>query len=308
MLKSDRLSLCTANVMLSIGSVPACFASDENFTPYVSHYGLYENSYVVSSTFSHPDFVDKENGDSVETDLKCIPWACGGGQGEVVTFTGAHMRVSHADDRFVMLLRNYRPHAPRKLLDVFSYSTSTYTLDIPVEGTRLELKEGDVVVIRSERDTFCTTNRRVGIEPVKFNDNWQTFVCLPDLTSFPEGCAHLSKRGVCRQIRERVEAFVETFDVAYDSTHEKFMFASNATRYVSYENRTFDQLVKHTGRVYAEGVEADSEDEGSKLTDDKDVVSFAAMTVDECGEGGRAKKRSLEEEGVDSACSKKPKA
>ena len=301
---SDRLNHGIANVMLSIGSVPTCYDSVESFTPSVSHYGLFGNSYVVSSTFSNPDFVDKFKGDSVDTDLKCIPWAYGGSTGEVVTLNEADMRVTHSGGRYVMLLRNYRPHAPRKMLDLFSYTTADYSVDIPVEGARLGLKDGDVVIIRSEKDHFCNTSRRTTTDAMTFNDNWQIFVCIPDISSFPGACDHLTKHGVCREIRERVEAFVETFDVTYDSNTEKFTFASNATRYDLYQNHCFKHLVKNTGRVYADGVVESDDDEDVSQIEDKAVMSFSVMTVDECGEGGRAKKRALDEGGESSAAKK----
>jgi hypothetical protein len=303
---SNRRNLCTANVMLSIGGIPDCFAFDDNFTPYVSHYGLYENNYVIGPVSSSYNFVDSQKGDSVDTDLKCIPWVGSGGKGEVATFTGAQLRLTQSDDCYIMLLRNYRPHMPRKLLDVFSYSTATYDVDIPVQGTRLELKEGDVIVLRDQMEDFYDASRRTA-EPLKIDYNWQVFVCLPDLNSFGEGCAHLSKRGVCRQIRERLEAFVETWDVSYDATAKMHVLSCNARRYSDYENLSFPQLVKHTGRVYADGVEPDDDDGVVSLgggDDDSDVASFAAMTV-ECGEGCRAKKRALDG-GGDEGSSKKP--
>jgi hypothetical protein len=306
LLAQNRLNLCTANTLLSVGGILDCFASDANYTPSVTHYGLYGNSYVISSIFSHPDFVDEVKGDSVDSDLRYIPWAFGALQGEVACLNEATLRLTHASAHYVMLLRNYRPHMPRKLLDVFSYSTATYGVDIPSHGSRLELKEGDVVVLRGEKPDFCMTSRSVTTEPLTFNATWQIFVCLPDFTSFPGAHESLSKRGVCRQIRERVRAFVETYDITFDYGTKAFTLASNAVRYAAYENRRFGQLVKHTGRVYDENVEP-SEDEDA--VEDTDVVSFASMTVEDSGEGGRARKRALDEgEGEASSSSKMHKA
>ena len=289
---ANRQNLCTASVMLSIGSIPLGYASDPNYHPSVSHYGLLETVYVVSDRITFPDTVDSAKGDTVTMDCRCIPWTNNNAatSNEVMTISDAQLRLTHGCDRHVMILRNGRASMPRKLLDVFSFDPAVYDLDIPVLGTRMELKEGDALILKTGASKFYANNlsSRVGTaQPLQVMDDWSVFVCLPPLLGI--GCEPLRKHGVCRNIRERVEAFVATWEAVHCPNAGKVVLRPNPARVQAYKlSDAFPFLERHTGRAYFTGeTPSDEDDEGTGGA--TDVVSFSALTV-VCVEGGRAKK------------------
>jgi hypothetical protein len=294
----NRGQLSAASVMLYIGGIPPVRKTDPNFRPQVSNYGLYDTFYTMSSVaqLSDCDRVNTAVGDS-GMEGRLIPWA--GGVGEVVTICNGTLRVSWGNE--VMLIRNGQPGPARTLLGVLSLDSNVCAVDVLSYGARVDLKWGDVLVVKSVRHKFHTASSSspAPAQLLDVHENWAVFVCVPEFHaagSAPYNALQIP--GVCRQIRERVESFLTLWDASWDAALDRVVFTRNGPRQRVYVAQKFDLLEQHTG--------------GVKLIDDgeDDIVEFSSMAVADVGGDDTpppATKRSLEEGGDDRADCKRAK-
>ena len=277
----NRRQLPAANVLLYIGGIPAVHEADVNFQPHVSNYGLYQTFYTMSGVLNLSD-CDKVNdaaGDSAISG-KLIPVF--GTPGEVVTINDGALRVSRPD---VLFLRNCFQGQARTFLDVLSFDTNAYDIDILPYGARLDLKWGDVLVVKPTRENFHTTSASSPALDQLFDveEKWGVYVCLPEFQSSGPYNA-LQIPGVCRQIRERVELFVTVWDSSWDAVLDRVVFTRDGPRQQLYAAKKYHLLEQHTGGV-------------KLIADDVDLVEFSSMVVAEGDDTPPpVEKRALDEE------------
>lgn len=260
----NRGQLSAANVLLYIGGIPAVHATDVNFQPHVSVYGLYDTFYTMSGMLplSACDSVDTLAGDTAMSG-KVIPSP--GSPGEVMTISGGGLRVSTGNT--VLLMRNCNPDPADTLEKVVMFDPNVYDIGILPYGARLELKWGDVLVVKTSRQNFHTTSASSPALDQLFDveEKWGVYVCLPEF-HLPGPYNALQIPGVYRQIRERVELFLTIWDSSWDAVLGRVVFTRNGPRQQLYVDKKFPLLEQHTGGV-------------KLIADDDNIVGFSSMVV-----------------------------
>jgi hypothetical protein len=243
-----REALSHAHKMIYIGGISALNASDANFEPSRSSYVL-PDTFLVKSSMPCED-VDKTKDSSVCMDQTIIPWPKGGGS-TYEAFTVADGVFRSSGDH-VMIIRNGSPKFPNSwetLWKVCELDPNINELDVLSYGKRLQLKWGDVIIVKPVRSSFHSVgSRNAGpyqLEEVE--EDCDVYVCIPPLA--PAASAALFAPGVLRKIRERVEEFVLIWDASWDSTLDRVVFTRDGQRQQDYEKLDFDVLKQRTESV-----------------------------------------------------------
>jgi hypothetical protein len=200
------------------------------------------------------DIVNTADGDTVPSVGVCLPWASA--RGEVLSITDGVLRVTAPGE--VMLLRNGSPTALQTgshstLFSALSFDSNVYHPQILLGNTRLQLKWSDVIIVKDHQDGFHGFHSAFRSGPPSpledVMDTWAVYVCLPEFHGGPEAYNALRMPGVCRSIREKVEAFVSIWDAEWDSTAGRVVLSRNGPRQLVYEARKWDALEQHTAGV-----------------------------------------------------------
>ena len=222
--------------MLSIDGVPHVHQADPNFQPRMSTHGLYDTFYVMSSD-PVCDAVNTRLGDEARIEAKHLPYHPLGA-GEVLTITDGLLRVTKNGE--VMLFRSGRASPATALSDVVSFNPVNYAPQILNYGARLQLKDGDIVIVKNTNSNFTSADT-CALSAV--GSDWLMYICLPE---FQSGGSYdtLQKHGVCRQIREKVEAMVSVWDSRY-TLSGYIELIRNCSRQEAYAAQVFRVLDHH---------------------------------------------------------------
>jgi hypothetical protein len=239
-----RSKLTNAAKMLFIGGISALDEQDLNFQPCYAVYDMADRL-LVKSSVSYADENAQKDGPGLMA-LTRIAWA-GGGTGEAFSVTDTVLRVSL--DGVVAVVRNSCAHSWETLWKVFEFDPNSSELDTVSYGGRLQLKWGDVVIVKPPRDAFHTANARYPgpVAVSDFGEIWDVYVCLPPLNE--EAFAVLYTPGVLRDIRERVEAYFAIWDATWDATVSRTMFTKNDQRKMAFEAMDCGDLKQKTDSV-----------------------------------------------------------
>ena len=240
-----REALSHAHKLIYIGGVSALNALDPNFEPSRSSYVL-PDTFLVKSCVACED-VDKTKDSSVCMDQTVIPWPMGGGSMHEA-FTVADGVFRSSGDH-VMIIRNGSPNSWETLWKVCELDPNINELDILSYGKRLQLKWGDVIIVKPVRSSFHSVgSRNAGpYQLEKIEEDCDVYVCIPPLA--PAASAALFAPGVLREIRERVEEFVLIWDASWDSALNRVVFTRDGQRQQDYEKLDFDVLKQRTESV-----------------------------------------------------------
>jgi hypothetical protein len=281
MTANDRAYLERANAMMMIGDIPREYINNNLFSPSFCPHPLQNINVVVGGNAPVVDPID-------ESDMKYAFILLGTPSDETLfTINNSHLFV-HRDD-CLMLLRNARPYPPQTLLDVFKLNPKYYSISALNAGANLVLKEGDILLAkRSTSSYYSVSSRRFGPEKLAFNYDCQVYVCVPGFATKSNAMNALGKTGVLRDIRLRIEMFVDMYSVVWDVSAKKVVYTIDAALKSQYRNQAFAQLKDEAFKIRAPTYTSTD-----PLTDEDEDV------VDEPSEGVDATDKPVDKKGVD---------